>query len=105
MGYVHIWPVEVMKIVRVLVTNMTLIWDKRGDGASLYWTEELGKCSESESTIPVISSNMKIMVKYLIQLLSKDLVSCDFLSMINPVSSVFALISMYFIRIDLSPYC
>ena len=59
----NISSVDVMRTMRIIMSNIALSWDKHNPLNELYWNNELATYYMSNKTIPVIHNNIRYYLK------------------------------------------
>ena len=67
-GYFPIKPHTVMKVMRVLLTDIAMTWRRRGTSLHLYWDTEIASYGVIDKYLPTICRNVKAMLKCLTSL-------------------------------------
>ena len=74
---------DVMKTMRIIMSNIALSWNKHGKGSDLYWDSELATYYESNRMIPRLYDHMRFYIKELMRSIPDYSYSCDCLSVAN----------------------
>ena len=64
-GYFPIKPHTVMKVMRVVLTDIAMTWRRRGTSLHLYWDTEIASYGVIDKYLPTICRNDKAMLKCL----------------------------------------
>lgn len=65
-GYISIDCSDVLKTMRVLVSDISLAWNRRTAAADPYWSLQLATYEQSNRFIPLIYEDVRVMLKSLI---------------------------------------
>ena len=76
-GYFPINSYTVMKVMRVIVTDIALTWRRRGTSLHLYWDTEIASYGVIDKYLPTIYGNVKAMLKCLTTIFTDYSFSCD----------------------------
>lgn len=79
----HINRLDVMKTMRIIMSNIALSWNNQGVGADLYWKSELATYYESNKMIPRLYNCMRYYIKELMRSIPDYSYSCDCWSVAN----------------------
>lgn len=74
---------DVMRTMRIIMSNIALSWDKQNKQNELYWSDELAKYNESNKRIEEIYGDMKYYIKHFLSGISEYSFSCDCWSVLN----------------------
>ena len=74
---------DVMKTMRIIMSNIALSWNKHGKGSDLYWDSELATYYESNRMIPKLYNYMRYYIKELMHSIPDYSYSCDCWSVAN----------------------
>lgn len=77
-GCFIIKPLTVMKVMRVLLTDIAMTWRRRGTSLHLYWDTEIASYGVIDKYLPMICKNVKAMLKCLTTLFTDYSFSCDY---------------------------
>lgn len=76
-GYITLDCSDVLRTMRVIVSDISLSWNRRTAAADLYWSMQLATYEQSDRLIPQIYEDVRIMLKSLIPCFSSYSLSCD----------------------------
>ena len=79
----NISSVDVMRTMRIIMSDIALSWDKHNPLNELYWNNELATYYMSNKTIPVIHNNIRYYLKVALKEATDYSFSCDCWSVLN----------------------